>query len=131
MIWMPGAIQRIAFRRTLRNKFYKDTGDIQRQILVDNQRGGKKPANPDDPWPAIKTNVKTNVEPVRITPRESGVDLRVTMEGKFDIEFPAETDIRNRDRYKCSTLNDRVFRIIGPRYAKDEISRVMAAEEVI
>lgn len=55
----------------------------------------------------------------------------VTTEGAYDIAFPADTDVRNKDRFKVHTLGERVFEIIGPRYATNEVSRIMAAREFI
>lgn len=106
-----------------------ERGIIQRQDLIDDQRGGLKPADINNPWPAVQSSAPCRVDAMRI-PSAHATDYRLTVDGGFDVSFIAGTDIRNKDRVQVSTLGNRVFKIIGPRYASDEILRVMACEEI-
>lgn len=107
-----------------------ERGDIQRQALVDDGRGGLKPTDPNTPWPVAHASQACRVDPTRV-PNVNAIDYRLTVDGGYDISFVAGADIRNKDRVKVSTLGNRVFKIVGPRYASDEILRVMAAEEIV
>lgn len=110
--------------------FLTDKGSIQRQVLVDDGRGGLKPSNSNNPWPTIQSNVSCRADIARIRSSERFNDNRLTSEGEFDVSFLAGTDIRNADRVVITTLDNRVFNLLGPRYASDEILRVMAANEI-
>lgn len=107
-----------------------DLGDIQRQALVDDLRGGLKPSDAAIPWPVVHGGQACRVDPMRV-PNAHAIDYRLTVDGGYDISFLAGADIRNKDRVRVTTLGNRVFKIIGPRYASDEILRVMAAEEFV
>jgi hypothetical protein len=106
---------------------------IQRQVFVDDQAGGQTPADPDNPWPTVagQESAPCRVDVTRIRPKERFSDNRLTSAGDFDVSFEAGTDIRNKDRIAVTTLAGRVFNMVGPRYATDEILRVMAADEIV
>lgn len=124
-------VRPVAFTRALMAQGYIELGAIERQVLDSDGRGGLKTHDPSTPWPIVADNVPARIAKTIIHPRTATLEERLTVDGAYDICFVAGTDIRNKDRYRCHTQNERVFKIIGPRYASDEISRIMAAEEIV
>lgn len=128
-------IMRPAYAATLEARGFTDRCTVQRQNLVDDNRGGQTPNSPSDPWPTVVDGddepivLRCLVSTTRLRPTERVEDSRLTYEGSFDIGFELGTDIRIRDRVIVSTQSNRVFDIIGPRYAGDEVSKIMAAKE--
>jgi len=122
-------VRNVTFARALAVKWLRDRGAILRQNLTTDGRGGRKPAG-SDAWPVVANDVKMAVLYSQKTPMELVAGEQIVSEGAFNVMFKNGTDIKNTDRVRVATLDNRVFRMIGPRYASDEILRVMAAEEV-
>lgn len=122
-------IRRLGFAQALATRWCKDLAAIQRQDLIDDGRGGLKPSS--SAWPTVVDNVACRVDRHIAKPHATAADNRLTVEGGYDVSFSFGTDIRNKDRVQVHTLGERVFKIIGPRYASDEASRIMAAEEIV
>jgi hypothetical protein len=94
-------------------------------------RGIQVPADPDQPWPVVDVDVPVRIDPSIRMPRNAQAGEAITSEGSYNAVFEAGTDIRNTDRIRVTTMGNRVFEMIGPRYASYEIGRIMACEEIV
>jgi hypothetical protein len=107
-----------------------DRCEVLRQDLIED-RGIGVPRDPADTWPVTDEDVPVNVSPDNTGRTFGQQGAALTSEGRYNAKFKAGYDIRNTDKIRVTTLGGRVFRMIGPRYASNEIVRIMACEEEV
>lgn len=111
-----------------------DLCDVLRQNLVPNpDTGAEEPADPDDPWPVVDTDVAVRIETMPISARESLQGAAVSSVAVFRARFEPGYDIRNTDRIigKTPDILGRVFTMRGPDSASNQTAKIMICEERI
>lgn len=77
--------------------------EVMRQTTTED-RGVVVPADPDNPWPVIDSDVPVKITPVSTAPGHGIEGGAIIVEGRFDASFEAGYDIRDKDRIRLTRL---------------------------